>query len=395
MDKSTHINELLSYLCFYLHNSNVDNIRRTVLTFYNQDDILNSKKILWTLGSEFLETYKDRKNTEKRSSTEANLQDIIDALLVLDSCDKLPVFVARELNKIPDRQPEELNVFSLINRVARLEKKLYEYEETMIMHECSLKNIEKLNIDDKLEQFSKEVKLLTLAKRNEFSTEENISKMNSNILSTPSSSKNEENDHESNMHSDDWETISESSNSTEFKQKKTYKNILMKINNSYRGKKNKITTQQNKKIKSTSRTSNISTSSPLVDEDGFHIVESKARRRRRTKIQNIDDFQGMKPRMKNIFICNIVSGNESIIRKYIENKNIEVLDIVKVSHSNAKLKSFKISILENNLGTVLNNNFWPNGVTCRLWKNKEQKLFINSNFLNNNSTESRRIGWRD
>ena len=212
MDKSTHINELLSYLCFYLHNSNVDNIRRTVLTFCNQDDILNSKKILWTLGSEFLETYKDRKNTEKRSSTEANLQDIIDALLVLDSCDKLPVFVARELNKIPDRQPEELNVFSLINRVARLEKKLYEYEETMIMHECSLKNIEKLNIDDKLEQFSKEVKLLTLAKRNEFSTEENISKMNSNILSTPSSSKNEENDHESNMHSDDWETISESSN---------------------------------------------------------------------------------------------------------------------------------------------------------------------------------------
>ena len=73
------------------------------------------------------------------------------------------------------------------------------------MHGCSLKNIEKLNIDDKLEQFSKEVKLLTLAKRNEFSTEENISKMNSNILSTPSSSKNEENDHESNMHSDDWE----------------------------------------------------------------------------------------------------------------------------------------------------------------------------------------------
>ena len=59
----------------------------------------------------------------------ASIQDIIDGLLKLDAIGKLPNFVAKQLNKIPDWQPEELNIFAMINRVPKLEKKMCEYGE--------------------------------------------------------------------------------------------------------------------------------------------------------------------------------------------------------------------------------------------------------------------------
>ena len=133
MDNSNHMNEFLAYISFYLHNSNVDNIKRISLISYDQDEIINFKKILWTLCSNHLANFIDLKNTDKRLSAEAN-----DGLLKLDAIDKLPNFETKQPNKIPDQQPKELNIFVMINRVAKLEKKMCEYEEIINSHECRI-----------------------------------------------------------------------------------------------------------------------------------------------------------------------------------------------------------------------------------------------------------------
>ena len=95
----------MTYAIYYLNNSTIDHIKKIVINFYNADEILVAKKCLWQLCSRDLEPFVDKKPSDKRSSNEANLVDIFDALLKLDANEKLPNFVAQNIEKIPDRQP--------------------------------------------------------------------------------------------------------------------------------------------------------------------------------------------------------------------------------------------------------------------------------------------------
>ena len=53
---------------------------------------------------------------------EAHIDDIIEAVEELDTTGKLPIFVAVNLGKLPNLEPEEYNRLYYINRVAKLEK---------------------------------------------------------------------------------------------------------------------------------------------------------------------------------------------------------------------------------------------------------------------------------
>ena len=73
-----HVNELLAYVSHYIHNSNISNIKKVVLSFYQAEDIVQSKKLLWNICKEYLDKYTDRRNTDRRTCDEANLDDMID-----------------------------------------------------------------------------------------------------------------------------------------------------------------------------------------------------------------------------------------------------------------------------------------------------------------------------
>ena len=90
---------------------------------------------MWTLCASDLESYTQCKNTDKRSSSEAHIKDIFDALVKLDSINKLPSFVAKNLDQLPNRQPEELNLISIINRISKLEEKQTDFDNMLIKHE--------------------------------------------------------------------------------------------------------------------------------------------------------------------------------------------------------------------------------------------------------------------
>ena len=128
------INELLSYLSFYLDNSALENIKKIATLFYDQDDTNNAKKVLWENRSEILGPYVERKKSDKRSVAEANINDILEALIKLDSTQKSPKFVAQNLDKLPERQPEELNVLTLINRIASIEKTIKNNNDVLSQH---------------------------------------------------------------------------------------------------------------------------------------------------------------------------------------------------------------------------------------------------------------------
>ena len=125
------INELLTYAIHYIHSSIIDNIKKCINQFYSEDDILEAKKVLWSISNDVLGAMQERKSTKARNASIANINDIFDALMKLDSLDKLPNAVAKNIDKVPSRQPEELNLLYVVQRVAELERAKEEHNETL------------------------------------------------------------------------------------------------------------------------------------------------------------------------------------------------------------------------------------------------------------------------
>lgn len=98
------VDELLAYVSFYRNNSNTDALRRTVLSFYPPSNICSSKKLLVDKFSSLLidnPLVADRRSSSTRASHEAEIDDILNLIDILDlqsefSCVK---FVACNLDK--------------------------------------------------------------------------------------------------------------------------------------------------------------------------------------------------------------------------------------------------------------------------------------------------------
>ena len=67
--------------------------------------------------SDDLGPWENHKTTDARTATYAHIEDIMAAAKKLDATSKLPDVAAKNLDKLPDRQPEELNYIMLIQRV--------------------------------------------------------------------------------------------------------------------------------------------------------------------------------------------------------------------------------------------------------------------------------------
>ena len=63
-----------------------------------------------------------------------------------------------------------------------------------------------------------------------------------------------------------------------------------------------------------------------------------------------------------------------LIKKFLNDRYIRAGTIRRTSHIESKFKSFSIVILRDDLNKVLINNFWPEGVKCRLWRDKNKNI---------------------
>ena len=99
MVNSIYISELLSYATFYMDSSCIDNIKKIIINFYSSEEIAEAKRLLWETCVNDLQPYTERKNTDKRSSTDANIADIFDAIVKLDDLNKLPNFAAKKIDR--------------------------------------------------------------------------------------------------------------------------------------------------------------------------------------------------------------------------------------------------------------------------------------------------------
>ena len=61
-----------------------------------------------------------------------------------------------------------------------------------------------------------------------------------------------------------------------------------------------------------------------------------------------------------------------MIKKYMEENGVSVSEVTKTSHDQSKFSSFKVSISKLDLDKVFDDLFWPSGVHCKMWWNREK-----------------------
>ena len=433
MSDKIHINELLSYVSYYIHNSSLNNIKKIISDFYTHDEIISSKKILWNLCEPDLGPYIERKSTDKRTSLEANLNDVFEAFSKLDSIDKMPIFAARELNRLPNsRQPEELNIVSMINRIAKLEEKLVVTNELVLSHEEIIGHLKSLNIDSHIvnmeslindnKQNSNDIKeIKKMVQINKESQDESVSETCNEVgdnLKTiyvnlddgvvPSDSIPDETKKQSDLidkeiSDEDFERFLDSfkegdmnslslgrfRTSLETGDDDNIKSIMFDTNrNTYRD----VTKKNNYKLPN-NKSQEKSIMSPVIvektfkndykndvftDEDGFVMVKSK----HRTPVHSSEAIIGAAPTLCTVWINRIVQGNVATIKRFLNNKGIRVQKIVQTSHVDARYMSFKIIILRSDSSVVLNKKFWPEGVNCKIWKDRTNSNIKSRSYSN-------------
>ena len=117
-------NECLTYIDHYRNNSSQDNLKKTVFNFFTGDEILLAKDVLWANVSG-LGDKKVRRDSSSHLHQEIDLLDILDAFKKIDDNNiDSPTFVAFRLDRLPRHGTEEINVFSLAERISNKKRVL-------------------------------------------------------------------------------------------------------------------------------------------------------------------------------------------------------------------------------------------------------------------------------
>jgi hypothetical protein len=119
-------NELLAYVNVYRKCSTDTALQKVVLTHFSHDDISEAKRLLvleFQTVRGVSQYVTERRNTSVRPALEAEVEDIIGILDVVDMKHALDgyVFVASDLQAMPKCGPEEINLAVVVDRQVRLD----------------------------------------------------------------------------------------------------------------------------------------------------------------------------------------------------------------------------------------------------------------------------------
>lgn len=117
----TTVNELLMYAVYQRDKSTASNLCTVITSFYSANEISTAKRLLIQLFSTSLmdcERVTERRSSAQRSAGDAEADDIVEILSLLDNAGVLQTvqFVAAAYNRLPRYAPEDVNVCAIADR---------------------------------------------------------------------------------------------------------------------------------------------------------------------------------------------------------------------------------------------------------------------------------------
>lgn len=367
---------VLSYIVFALQKGTVENVRKAVLCHFSMNQIAYAKCALWdTVDDQLLGKLQCRRSTKNRTEEEANIYDILNAITKLDKSGKMPVITikAMDLGLIPRSHPEELNNISLVDRLARIEKKIEQ------MQECVGKN----------EQNIQELKS---AGEKSGNSETDHSRLTAtNEPGSGSYMHNRSAVHAPAIHVEDsiWNVNASRADKTKAdnivsEHVYPYKHALGLTHRAGHvsrdrgfGYGHNLHTEQSNVVAQPSalglRGSNISlATNNSVDSEGFKVVKNKKKVRRDRRVvtgQKLDSsciIKGAPEPNRDLFISRLVKETkDSDLERYVRDSGFTVNDLECISHPDAKMKSFRMSVPKSEFPKLLSDSLWPSGVRVR------------------------------
>ena len=77
---------------------------------------------------------------------------------------------------------------------------------------------------------------------------------------------------------------------------------------------------------------------------------------------------------EDLFVANVRQDIEgATIKDFLARKGLEIVEIEKVSHQEARNASFKVQIKAEDKDKALNGDFWPYGVRFRIYRHYRKK----------------------
>ena len=123
-DRQTILNPLLCYLTYGLNSGTPSHVKSAVFGAFTSQEITSAKNILFNQrDTDIIGENIKRQSTNTRSKEEANIHDIVQAIIQLDNSQKLPTMAiaASDMHNIPRMHPEEMTMISALERIRTLE----------------------------------------------------------------------------------------------------------------------------------------------------------------------------------------------------------------------------------------------------------------------------------
>ena len=415
------INEVLSFLSFYLDKCTCEHIKKTALSFYTAEEVCNAKKVLWNSFSNSIpSSFLERKSSDKRPAIEANTDDILKALRDLDAADVSVEFVSRDLNRIPSFDPEELNLTFMLERVRNLEKKVKDHEEMLTSQRidimCNQDKLDQIDNNKKndlvddigTEDFNiNQVSPLVLEEvengivsqpssdiengipfvlkeinvrkeRNRCFSENDVSKVANDIFITDQLQKDSDNlvrpesriENSPVVNHNRFRGVTNGSSSAfysrTFTASRDQPRFSRSDHNNSRHKKGNHNSNYN-----SGRLQGAQYKSGRQQGTQFNSGRLQGAPYRGDRLQGGDRLrggdrlQGARQHMRDIFLYRVESGSEKDIVDFCKSKEIFIGTCSRVSHPAAKYKSFRLNVIVGQANIILDEGFWPKGIRVK------------------------------
>ena len=345
-------NDLLTYIQFYMNRSTNDNIKRVICRFYSPEAIAEAKSVLWdnAIVSAVMGRKPTRQKSVSRDVHEADVSDILTAMFKMDKQECFPVkFVHWELDNVPKYSPEETDEGITAARISQSEQRLRA-------------------VEDRADQQAESIRTLQML------VEELLQTKNDNQTKlTPSFAEvvtqQAENGAKSQQRNRGGNPIKPALSGSK---------AMPKQRSATSGLRVEIPLNHDKLVLPSAERTENNIRTPTSETGGFKFQYQERRKQRRAAIVGKRKDSNIRSGAKYVymFVSRVHHDvPESELKSFIEDNGVDVCEISRVSHEEARMKSFKIKTVSSNKEILLRDTFWPEGIMCREfyggWRNKE------------------------
>ena len=348
----------------HIDRCSVQAIWDSVTDFYHPDEIKSAKTLLWGIYGDILPDTHDRRDPIARGAHEKETSEMIDAMSKISALDEEEqfIYVASNLNRLPNHNPEEINIASVLQRLIDIEKRTVTIVKVVEKNTENITTIFDMNFQtDTYAAATRGIsensqRPLTPPLRNSSP----LAASNSSQLGAMPDGQMAGTSHRPEANNGDRIIISEAGPP------------IQHTNGGARMVPDPVQTAVKE------RTQSKQAPRPRRERDRRTVYGTRQHETLKGASNNVNLF---------VFRVSQETTSENI-ETFLAEEGIQNAKVQCVSHQDAKSRSFKINVKINDKDKLMSSDFWPDGIVCRPFYEKRAAAADNSRSRRSSESEN-------